>query len=112
MGFGNALRRARRFVERDHMTQVLAVTSGLFRDRDLFIHDGSKLRRFRISAPLQAVFFIALLGLVGWASYATAQLMTRPRLATVATPSLPAATEARARLIEQRQAIIENALAG
>ena len=48
------------------MTQVLAATTGLFRDRDLFIHDGSKLRRFRVSAPLQAVLFIALLGLVGW----------------------------------------------
>ena len=40
------------------MTQVLAVTTGLFRDRDLFVHDGSKLRRFRVSAPLQAVFFV------------------------------------------------------
>jgi hypothetical protein len=39
------------------MTQVLAATGALFRDRDFFIHDGSKLRRFRISAPVQAVFF-------------------------------------------------------
>ena len=92
------------------MTQVLAVTTGLFRDRDLFVHDGSKLRRFRISAPLQAVFFLIMLGLVAWASYATARLMTRPH--TVASASLPAATEARARMIEQRQALIEAALAG
>jgi murein DD-endopeptidase MepM/ murein hydrolase activator NlpD len=91
------------------MTQVLAAT-GLFRDRDLFVHDGSKLRRFRISAPLQAVFFVALLGLVGWASYATAQLVARPH--AVVAISLPAATEARARIIEQRQALIEAALAG
>ena len=92
------------------MTQVLAATTGLFRDRDLFVHDGFKLRRFRISAPLQAVFFVALLGLVAWASYATAQLMTRPHAAPV--PTLSAATEARARLIEQRQALMEAALAG
>ena len=92
------------------MTQVLAVTTGLFRDRDLFVHDGSKLRRFRISAPLQAVFFLILLGLVAWASYATARLITRPHAAPVV--SLPAATEARARMIEQRQALIEAALAG
>ena len=92
------------------MTQVLAVTTGLFRDRDLFVHDGFKLRRFRISAPLQAVFFLVLLGLVAWASYATARLMTRPH--AVAAVSLPAATEARARMIEQRQALIEAALAG
>ena len=91
------------------MTQVLAVTTGLFRDRDLFVHDGSKLRRFRVSAPLQAVFFLITLGLVAWASYATAALVTGPHGATI---SLPAATEARARMIEQRQALIEAALAG
>jgi murein DD-endopeptidase MepM/ murein hydrolase activator NlpD len=93
------------------MTQVLAATTVLFRDRDLFVHDGSKLRRFRISAPLQAVFFVVLLGLVAWASYATARLLTRPRAVAQAI-SLPAATEARARMIEQRQALIEAALAG
>jgi len=92
------------------MTQVLAATSGLFRDRDLFIHDGAKLRRFRVSAPLQAVLFLMLLALVAWASYATARLITRPRAAAQVT--LPAATEMRARKIEQRQALIEAALAG
>jgi murein DD-endopeptidase MepM/ murein hydrolase activator NlpD len=86
------------------MTQVLAGTA-LFRDRDLFIHDGRKLRRFRISAPLQAAFLVALLGLVSWASYATAQLVNHPH-------GVPAATEARARLLEQRQALIEAALTG
>ena len=60
------------------MTQVLAATTGLFRDRDLFVHDGAKLRRFRVSAPVQAVLFVILLGLVAWASYATARLITRP----------------------------------
>ena len=89
------------------MTQVLAATTALFRDRDLFVHDGSKLRRFRISAPLQAILFVILLGLVGWASYATMRLITRPH-----SVSLSAATEARARMIEQRQALIEAALSG
>lgn len=89
------------------MTQVLAATTALFRDRDLFVHDGSKLRRFRISAPVQAVLFVILLGLVAWASYATARLVTRPH-----SVSLSAATEARARMIEQRQALIEAALTG
>jgi murein DD-endopeptidase MepM/ murein hydrolase activator NlpD len=88
------------------MTQVLAATTSLFRDRDLFVHDGSKLRRFRISAPIQAILFVILLGLVGWASYATVRLIARPHAA------LSAATEARARMIEQRQALIEAALAG
>jgi murein DD-endopeptidase MepM/ murein hydrolase activator NlpD len=93
------------------MTQVLAATTGLFRDRDLFVHDGSKLRRFRISAPVQAVLFLTVLALVAWASYATARLLARPRILSVTT-SLPAATEARARMIEQRQTLIEAALAG
>jgi murein DD-endopeptidase MepM/ murein hydrolase activator NlpD len=88
------------------MTQVMAMTTGLFRDRDLFIHDGSKLRRFRISAPLQAAFFVMLLGLVAWASYATARLITRPHV------GVTAATEARTRVLEQRQALIEAALTG
>jgi murein DD-endopeptidase MepM/ murein hydrolase activator NlpD len=92
------------------MTQVLAATTGLFRDRDLFIHDGAKLRRFRVSAPLQAVLFLMLLALVAWASYATARLITRP--GPVAQVSLSAATEMRARVLEQRQALIEAALAG
>jgi murein DD-endopeptidase MepM/ murein hydrolase activator NlpD len=89
------------------MTQALSANAGLFRDRDFFIHDGSRLRRFRISAPVQAVFFMTLLLLVGWASYATAQLATRPHAV-----GLSAATEARARMIEQRQALIEAALRG
>src|SRR3978361_2146989 len=95
---------ARMFGAGIRMTQMLAATTGLFRDRDLFVHDGSKLRRFRVSAPLQAVFFVVLLGLVAWASYATAQLLTRPH--SLQSMSLPAATEARARMIEQRQALI------
>ena len=89
------------------MTQGLAATV-FFRDRDLFIHDGSRLRRFRISAPVQAVLFATMMALVAWASYATGRLVTRPH----GFSSLPAATEARARLIEQRQALIEAMLSG
>ena len=101
------------------MTQVLAATTGLFRDRDLFVHDGSKLRRFRISAPLQAVFFVALLGLVAWASYATAQLVTRPAAPQIVVhkgaysaevAKLAAETDRRVHLIEQRQAALAEAL--
>ena len=91
------------------MTAVLAATT-LFRDRDLFVHDGSKLRRFRVSAPVQAALFVVLLGLVAWASFATAQLFTRH--AATGFANLPAATEARAKQIEQRQALIEAALSG
>ena len=90
------------------MAQGLAAAAVLFRDRDLFIHDGSRLRRFRVSAPVQAFFFAIMMMLVAWASYATGRLVTRPH----GLSSLPAATEARARLIEQRQALIEAMLSG
>jgi len=89
------------------MTQVLAATGALFRDRELFVHDGSKLRRFRISAPVQAFLFVILMGLVAWSGFATARLISRPH-----SVGLSAATEARARQIEQRQAIIEGLLNG
>jgi murein DD-endopeptidase MepM/ murein hydrolase activator NlpD len=88
------------------MTQVLAGTTALFRDRDLFVHDGRKLRRFHISAPIQAILFVILLGLVGWASFATMRLVTGPHATATA------ATELRARMLEQRQALIEAALTG
>jgi murein DD-endopeptidase MepM/ murein hydrolase activator NlpD len=103
------------------MTQVLAAT-GLFRDRDLFIHDGTKLRRLRLSAPVQGLFFVILLGLVGWASYATTQLITRaqPALVVAAAPlhgeysaevaKLAAETERRVAAIEQRQLALAAAL--
>jgi len=90
------------------MTQVLAATTTLFRDRDLFIHDGARLRRFRLSAPVQALFFLVMLMLVAWAGFATARLLTTPH----GFASLTAATEARARQIEQRQALMEAALSG
>lgn len=90
------------------MAQVLAAANSLFRDRDLFIHDGSRLRRFRVSAPVQAFFFLAMMMLVAWASFATARIVTRPH----GISGLTAATEARARLIEQRQALIEAMLSG
>jgi murein DD-endopeptidase MepM/ murein hydrolase activator NlpD len=93
------------------MAQVLAAAGTLFRDRDLFIHDGSRLRRFRVSAPVQAVFFLIMMALVAWASFATARLVTG-RHGGVDLASLSAATEARARLIEQRQALIEAMLSG
>jgi murein DD-endopeptidase MepM/ murein hydrolase activator NlpD len=89
------------------MTQVLAATGALFRDRELFVHDGSKLRRFRVSAPVQAVFFAILICLIAWSGFATARMIARPQAA-----GLSDATEARARQIEQRQTIIEALLSG
>ncbi|MEO8548030.1 MAG: M23 family metallopeptidase [Sphingomicrobium sp.] len=92
------------------MAQALVATPtfSFFRDRDLFIHDGAKLRRFRLSAPVQAFFFVVMMVLIAWSGYAAAQMI-------VSGPqglSLSNATEARARKIEQRQALIEAILTG
>ena len=105
------------------MTQVLSATGVLFRDRDLFVHDGSRLRRFRLSAPVQAVFFLVLMGLVAWSSYATARFVSPAP--TAAAPEgvssdayaaqvaqLTAETERRVQAIEQRQIALAAALQG
>ncbi|MGZ2412653.1 murein DD-endopeptidase MepM/ murein hydrolase activator NlpD [Sphingomonas sp. F9_3S_D5_B_2] len=99
------------------MSQVLAVTGTLFRDRDLFVHDGSKLRRFRLSAPVQAVFFIVLAALVGWSSYATARFMTPAAAAKVHAgrysaeiAKLAAETDRRVAAVEERQLALAAAL--
>src|SRR5215210_2769394 len=104
----------------DFMAQVLAAANALFRDRDLFIHDGSKLRRFRISAPIQAVFFAITMMLVAWASYATARLVTGSPAPMVSiaqadaysaeVAKLAAETERRVQLIEARQLALAAAL--
>ncbi|MFL6733592.1 MAG: M23 family metallopeptidase [Sphingomicrobium sp.] len=87
------------------MAHLLTATS-LFRDRDLFIHDGSKLRRFRLSAPVQAVFFLVLLALVGWSCFSTARMLTGT------SRGLSAAAELRAQQIEKRQELLTAMLAG
>ena len=67
------------------MTNLLTATSGLFKDRDFFVHDGTRLRRFRISGSLQIVGFVALMALVAWSSYALARFLTPTP--SVASPS-------------------------
>ncbi len=98
------------FLSEGFMTQVLAAANNVFRDRDFFVHDGSRLRRFRVSAPLQFFLSAILVLLVAWAGFATARLLNPTQGQKLA--SLSAATEARARMIEQRQALIEAALSG
>ena len=92
------------------MTAVLAISQKLFRNRDVFVHDGSTLRRLRLSAPLQMMFLAAIFALVAFSGFSMAKLLTGQSAAVA--PTLPSATEARARQIEQRQALIEAALSG
>ena len=95
--------------------RMQALPNGVFRDRDFFIHDGRQLRRFRVSAPLQAALFFLVAILVGWSGYSAAQLFA-PANAPVAAPysaqlkQLAAETERRVKLIEQRQLALAAAL--
>lgn len=104
------------------MATVLTVTSGLFKDRDFFVHDGTQLRRFRLSASVQIVVFAALFALVAWSSYAVARFLTPAPVATALQTAsandysakvaqLTAETERRVKLIEQRQMALAAALA-
>src|SRR5687767_15840851 len=91
------------------MAQALAATPKLsfFRDRDLFVHAGTKLRRFRLSAPVQGFFFLLLVALIAWSGFAAARMVAGPQ-----GVSMSDATEARTRKLEQRQALIEAMLTG
>jgi murein DD-endopeptidase MepM/ murein hydrolase activator NlpD len=104
------------------MNKVLTATSGLFRDRDFFVHDGTRLRRFRVSASLQLIVFAALMALVAWSSYAVARLTVPATAASAAVSvsgadysakvaALAAETERRVHVIELRQAALAAALA-
>ncbi len=94
------------------MAQVLNAPSAFFRDRDLFIHDGSKLRRFRLSAPVQAMFFFALMALVGWSGFAASQMLSGAPAMSRDVAGVAAAAEIRVRQIEQRQDMLAAILAG
>ena len=50
----------------------------LFRQRDIFFHDGKSLRRFSISARLQVAAALAALFLIAWSIFAAAQLAAAP----------------------------------
>jgi murein DD-endopeptidase MepM/ murein hydrolase activator NlpD len=93
-------------------------TTGLLRSRDLFVHDGTRLRRIRLSAPVQFVLFAVAAMMLAWSAFAAAHFLgsADQRIVTVADDSqlqqLAAATEQRARLIEQRQKLLVTMLAG
>lgn len=93
-------------------------TTGLLRSRDLFVHDGTKLRRIRLSAPLQFAFFVAAALMLAWSAYAAAHFIRGDQAVVVSAGStgdlqqLANAAEQRARLIEQRQKVLATMLAG
>ena len=95
------------------MTQAIA-TQRLFQTRDLFVHDGSHLRRLRLSAPVQMGMLVIMVLLLTWSAYSAVRLFLTPA-SPMAAPAaissdlarLAAATEARVQQIEERQKLIQ-----
>jgi murein DD-endopeptidase MepM/ murein hydrolase activator NlpD len=100
------------------MSKVLTASSALFRDRDLFVHDGTKLRRMRVSWRAQALFAMFIGVLVAFSSYSLVRFVTpaQTALASTEVPAamarLAAATEQRVNEIEQRQQLLAAMIAG
>jgi murein DD-endopeptidase MepM/ murein hydrolase activator NlpD len=103
------------------MTQAVTATSTLFRSRDLFFHDGSHLRRLRLSAPVQMGMAVLIGLLLAWSAYSAFRLFLTPAPDSIAAAPaavssdiarLAAATEARVQQIEQRQKVLAAMIAG
>jgi murein DD-endopeptidase MepM/ murein hydrolase activator NlpD len=100
------------------MTKVLTASSALFRDRDLFVHDGTKLRRMRVTWRAQALFAMFIGVLVAFSSYSLVRFLA-PAQTAIAASAIPAemvrlaaATEQRVNEIEQRQQLLAAMIAG
>ena len=102
------------------MAQAITAGTSFLRNRDLFVRDGAQLRRIRLSIPVQGLLFLIMLALIGWSAYAAGRLASTPEVVSAPAVSsrhadiaaLAAATELRARQIEQRQQILAAMLAG
>jgi len=99
------------------MGNILAAPGELFRDRDLFVHDGTKLRRLRLSWRAQALFAMFIGILVAFSSYSLVRFLSPQTIAvTSEIPAemvrLAAVTEQRVNEIEQRQQLLAAMLSG
>jgi len=99
------------------MGNILAAPGELFRDRDLFVHDGTKLRRLRLSWRAQALFAMFIGILVAFSSYSLVRFLSPQTVAvTSEIPAemvrLAAVTEQRVNEIEQRQQLLAAMLSG
>ena len=99
------------------MGNLLAASAELFRDRDLFVHDGTKLRRVRLSWRAQALFAMFIGTLIAFSTFSIVRFLS-PQ-ASIITSEIPvemvrlaAATEQRVNEIEQRQQLLAAMIAG
>ena len=91
--------------------------SALFRDRDFFVHDGSKLRRFTVPAYLQMAAALAIGLLIAWSSFSVVRFLTPAAPAVTAQipadiARLAAVTERRVLELEYRQQQLAAMLSG
>jgi len=112
------------FVVRPLNAGFLERFRAFFRPRDLFLHDGSRLRRISLGMGRQIAIFAALLFLLLWAMTATVQLLTATPPAQVAQMEAKVAriqadyaamkrdALAQAARIEQRQAFLSALVEG
>jgi len=101
------------------MANILAASGALFRDRDLFVHDGKQLRRLRLSGDLQMLLALMLGLLVAFSTYSMIRVFSPAAVATpVATTvsndlsRLASLTEQKIKIIEDRQQLLASMLAG
>ena len=93
-------------------------TTGLLRSRDLFVHDGARLRRIRLSVPVQITLLAIAAMMLAWSAFAAAHFLRTAEPQVVAASDdrqlqqLAAAAEQRAQVIEQRQKLLATMLAG
>ena len=102
------------------MTQAIAAAK-IFQTRDLFVHDGSHLRRLRLSAPVQMAMLVATALVLCWSVYSAIRLFVAPtQISQTVAPAavssdiarLAAATEARVKQIEERQRVLAAMISG
>ena len=99
------------------MANILAASGAIFRDRDLFVHDGKQLRRLRMSSDLQMLLALVLGLLVAFSTYSLVRVFTPGaapiiRIASNDISRLASVTEQKIRIIEERQQVLASMLAG
>ena len=113
------------------MTTILATTNenwagkfrAAFKPRDIFLHDGTSLRRFTIGAKVQMTAAFAAFILLAWSAFATFQAIAAMNSDVASMHRQVAAMEAdvatmrqqtlsHAALLERRQAFLARMLAG
>jgi murein DD-endopeptidase MepM/ murein hydrolase activator NlpD len=100
------------------MTSFTTASVAIFRDRDLFVHDGRQLRRLRLSSNLQMLFAVALGLLVAFSTFSLVRFLSPSAAPTVISAvsddmvRLASMTEQKVRILEQRQQLLASMLAG